>query len=173
MNADRFTDHLEHVIKSTSCAVVADVVRDAEAGEPTQRPPFGRVRVDFTSGAAIYLSVVGANNNPAGSKANPEVVEGEPLPPVPMPELGYVGGRLRVVDFEGWLTAAMINSGSPEIKSVVQRSTKPTRYTGVFHYGLNIDFYALREAFVSLPWTLRPGETWRNRRINEEQLEEI
>jgi hypothetical protein len=152
-------DRFESLMAKAQAVAHSDRVRStrtfAEVGYEGRS--FGFV-IEFDTGAQVYLQLV-RSAPPSGDNHNaPEnIVTGEPLAPVEVPDL--VGEKIRIHDVERYLTAAIINSGSSEIRRVngFSEREKPTHQ----RYGVQVDFYSGASIYVLFLHTLAPGSTAR------------
>lgn len=118
------------------------------------------IRVDFTTGAAIYLRTVGGAPR-GGNKDNEadEIMRGEPLARVPMSDIPVIGGKIRVDDFAAYLVALITNSQSDQIAEVTDNNEKSDRRS------VNVEFYNGDHAYLMFYKTVPAGrgdsDTWR------------
>lgn len=115
--------------------------------------PFG-IKVRLASGAEVWHAITAQSREGEQFDEPEQPVEGEPPAPVEVPSLGT--GRTRVTDIERYLTALVINTGSPEIAQgyAYSEGSKTGNTPG---YGVR--FHSGARVFAPFVHVLRPGQT--------------
>lgn len=111
------------------------------------------VEVTLGSGARILLTTIGSAAPGANDYSVPEeIVEGEVLAPVPPVQLD-TSGSVRVADFVAFLTAALINAGSPEIATIEVMPPSPSH-----QHTIELRFHSGAKVWIYFRHALRAGE---------------
>ncbi|WFB09390.1 hypothetical protein LRS74_21845 [Streptomyces sp. LX-29] len=137
MRPSRFEEHALDLVKNA--AGVSGVSRLREAGD--DKHPFG-LAMTHAGGEARWQFI--AESSPGDDYSETEApVEGEPMAPVPVPE---VGARLGPVEAEAWFAALLASGGSREISSIEQWSGRANPRPG--HHGLTVRCHSGARIYV-------------------------
>jgi hypothetical protein len=151
MRVSRFEAFLRDLLQPTG--VITSV--STFAGDGYKEKPFGLV-VGFANSSRVYLQFVGATPPGGENYGEPEkIVEKTAPTPVDVPALTLEGGRVSLRDFEQYLRAVILGSGSREVASV--RAFSAGEGSGVHRYGLGVTFHNGGSVFVLVVHTVPAG----------------